>query len=121
MKFREDFVTNSSSSSFLLARKGGLTKEQKDAIIAWAEHWFFGKKIAGPEDKDRWEKIADKEYISEWKTEEGKKYLEEGFSLWRGWLSYEEADIMLMRLYQSIWDDLESKGSFEILDGDLDY
>ena len=121
MKFREDFVTNSSSSSFLLARKAELTKEQKDRIVSWVEQTFFGNKLAGPEDKEKWNEIATEKYLSEDEREKGQQYLEQGYSIWSGRVSYDEAEYQLMRLYEEAWDFAESKGEFEILDGDLSY
>ena len=35
MKIRSDYVTNSSSSSFILARKGELNEAQKEAILRY--------------------------------------------------------------------------------------
>ena len=45
MKIRTDFVANSSSSSFVLARKGALNEKQKAAVIAYIEDrmWRYGQ------------------------------------------------------------------------------
>ena len=48
MKLRCDFVTNSSSSSFVLARKGGLSDRQKQAIINFVETYFLGEEVFRP-------------------------------------------------------------------------
>ena len=45
MKIRTDFVANSSSSSFILARKGALTEQQKAAIIAYVEENLLGQRV----------------------------------------------------------------------------
>ena len=45
MKIRTDFVSNSSSSSFVLARKGGLNEKQKEAVIRYVEEHMMGKPL----------------------------------------------------------------------------
>ena len=47
MKIRMDYVTNSSSSSFILARNEHLNEKQKDKIIEYVEKTFLGENDDG--------------------------------------------------------------------------
>ena len=53
MKIRCDFVTNSSSSSFILARKGGLSDRQKEAIIRVVERNYLGSLLLEAGDSEQ--------------------------------------------------------------------
>ncbi len=129
MKIRTDFVTNSSSSSFLLARSSKLTEQEKAAIIAFVENNLLGDEILSADSSD--EEVAqcltnEENYWfgeNEKMAERVRKIHAEGKSLYSGYVSFEEADYGLREIYKSLWDTLEDNGAgdFEVLDGDLYY
>ena len=122
MKLRLDFVTNSSSSSFLLARKGELTEKQKKAILNYIENAVLGYEIlaAGASD-EKIQQVIKKNHIDYDDAEEIKKALKKGKSIYMGVVDFEVDSYA--DLCQSIWEHLEEldDGNFEIINGELEY
>ena len=124
MKIRTDFVKNSSSSSFVLARKSELTKEQKAALIDYIEKKVLGKKVLEPGATDEdIQRVADEEYIADAYIEEVKNALAEGKSIYTGEVTFDEAEYLYSSLFEDIWSILEKtgNGNFEAIDDDLSY
>lgn len=127
MKIRTDFVTNSSSSSFVLARKSELNDKQKEEIIRFVENKLLGELILSP---DSSEEEISKVFENDWMyyeddmQEKVRKALSEGKSIYGGWVSYDESDYHLAKIYESVWKILREnsdEGDFVAIEDDLSY
>lgn len=122
-----DFVTNSSSSSFILARKSGLNEKQKAAILKYVEENMLGEPILTPENTE--EEIL-KEFEDNWDLEcyedaqeQVCKELKNGKSIYMGIVHFDGCGVDYTDVLQDIWKLLEENGdgNFVAINDDLSY
>ena len=128
MKIRTDFVTNSSSSSFIVARKPEFTKEQEKLILDFVKDEMLGDLVATTKEE------LDKHFEEDVNSDDFKNcylytYYKEsldainrGLSVYRGRMCFEGGDNGADMLY-ILWSRLEKldKNSFTGIDTSLDY
>lgn len=118
MKIRADYVTNSSSSSFVISRKKELTDKQKDAIVQYVLDYMLGDKEITAENM---EELCDKYYIQEENLPEIQAELDKGNAVYYGRVSMEVYDIP--SIYQDLWYALKKADpeNFKGIDTELDF
>ena len=134
MKFRLDFVTNSSSSSYIVARKGTMNEKQKEEILRYVEQKFLSagriKGISTVEELDDYANEYDLIYEGEiddyFKSDydKAKQAIENGMTVYCGTISHDSGDDDVSYVYEDIWrimDQNDRDGNFMIINDDLSY
>ena len=122
MKLTSDYVTNSSSANFILARKGKLTKSQIQKLIKCIESEFLGEVVLkhGASEEEIQNFLNDS-YLSEQQEQMIRDELKDGKDIYEGMVTFEEAEYNIGTIYENVWNALDDGDNINFIKGDLDY
>lgn len=129
MKIRNDFVTNSSSSSFILAQKGDFTDAQKIAIFDAIKSEIVGQVLIKPDaSQEDIKQYFDENYLDEESDYDReickaiREALSAGKTVYGNTVNF-ECDYDIEGLLEKVWSAAEESGdgSFVGIDTDLSY
>jgi len=122
MKITTDYVTNSSSANYIIARKGKLNKNQIKKLIECIESDFLGEIVLKHDaTEEEIQNYLNDSYLTDEEEQMIRDELKEGKDIYEGMVSFEEAENDIAELYDDIWTALEDEDNICFIKGDLEY
>ena len=115
MKIRTDFVTNSSSSSFIIARNKEFSKQEEEIMLKHVQS-LLGKLVLSPESTEEdIENFFNRVYCDEKEKQKIIEELKKGNSIFAGSIDFECSEYVIKEIYQELWSALQKENKNMIM------